>query len=487
MGPRLRPARADGDGRADGGLSPGTRASRRTKEAPGPCTAEASAHRASACARFPGQRPSGEPARRRRPELDGASRPRRAIASERPCTARASPPALPPRPLSWHSFAPGRRGEPMLTNVRAVPASLAPDEAVDRLEALHAAASNALRDALERYLATGVAADAGGARPLPLSRAAPRPTRPTGPLPAIKRAYAKFQGRGVYATTVTQPAFFRALPPGAAPPARRAITARRSRSASSRQEIPYPYVFERGDELARGASLGGRARAPFPDAAPRRRRRRGRGRDLDHRRRASRGRSRSSTRCASTTRCAASCTTPAPTGARSSPGSCSPTTTATSTSSSAGRSSSSPRTGRSSSSCCPAASRSAAGTTPRAASRRVAASPWHRFQMPAYHLVRERRAGRHAGQHRRRPLQRQEHHRPPRGAAAALLADDRPLRRPAAVADHRRLRARARLSAPRPHPRRPAAARDPRSRRSPRCRSRCRRRRRASPASAATR
>ena len=35
------------------------------------------------------------------------------------------------------------------------------------------------------------------------------------------------------------------------------------------------------------------------------------------------------------------------------------------------------------------------------------------------------------GQHRRRPLQRQDHHRPPRGAAARMLADDRPLRRPA--------------------------------------------------------
>ena len=43
-----------------------------------------------------------------------------------------------------------------------------------------------------------------------------------------------------------------------------------------------------------------------------------------------------------------------------------------------------------------------------------------------------RRARRdHAGQHRRRPIQRQDDLRPPRGAAARGVADDRPLRRPA--------------------------------------------------------
>ncbi len=41
--------------------------------------------------------------------------------------------------------------------------------------------------------------------------------------------------------------------------------------------------------------------------------------------------------------------------------------------------------------------------------------------------------------------QRQDDHRQPRGAAAALLADGRALRRPAPVADHRRLRPRPRL------------------------------------------
>ena len=69
----------------------------------------------------------------------------------------------------------------------------------------------------------------------------------------------------------------------------------------------------------------------------------------------------------------------------------------------------------------------------------------------------------------------------------ALLADGRPLRRPAAVADHRRLRARARLSAPRPHPRRRSCRPKSRCRPWPKSRSRCRRRPRRSRASGATR
>ena len=135
----------------------------------------------------------------------------------------------------------------MLMNLRAA-ASLTPEEAVDRLEALHAAASNALRDALARYLATGVA-------PTPEERARFRYPElrldyaPSGPLPAIKRAYAKFQGRGAYATTVTQPGFFRPYLLEQLHPLVEDYGATIA-VGMSRQEMPYPYVFERGNELA---------------------------------------------------------------------------------------------------------------------------------------------------------------------------------------------------------------------------------------------
>ncbi len=94
---------------------------------------------------------------------------------------------------------------------------------------------------------------------------------------------------------------------------------------------------------------------------------------------------------------------------------------------------------------------------------------WRRHQMPAYHLMARRRFGHHAGQHRRRPVQREDDLRPPGGAAARGLADDRPLRRPAAEPVDRRLCAGPRLSARRPRARRSAAARnpDPGDRRSP--------------------
>ena len=85
---------------------------------------------------------------------------------------------------------------------------------------------------------------------------------------------------------------------------------------------------------------------------------------------------------------------------------------------------------------------------PAEAEARVAAVAWHRFQMPAYHLRARRRARDQPRQHRRRTVERQDHHRPHRGAQAPLLADGRPLRRLAAVAGDRRLRAGARLSAP---------------------------------------
>jgi AMP nucleosidase len=150
----------------------------------------------------------------------------------------------------------------MLTNLRALAASLAPEEAVDRLEALHASASNALRDALERYLATGSA-------PSPEERARFRypelrlDYKPSGPLPAIKRAYAKFQGRGSYATTVTQPAFFRRYLLEQLHP----LVADYGATIAvgvSRQEMPYPYVFERGDELAHGQVSAAELAHHFP-------------------------------------------------------------------------------------------------------------------------------------------------------------------------------------------------------------------------------
>ena len=79
---------------------------------------------------------------------------------------------------------------------------------VDRLDVLHTQATTALREALARFVADGTV-------PTPEQRARFRypelrlDWQPTGPMPFTRRAWAKFQVPGAYATTVTQPAFFR--------------------------------------------------------------------------------------------------------------------------------------------------------------------------------------------------------------------------------------------------------------------------------------
>jgi AMP nucleosidase len=137
-----------------------------------------------------------------------------------------------------------------------------PEEAVDRLVALHEDATASMRDALERYLATGTPPD-------PALRARFRypelrltyPGR-TSP-PASTRAYAKLQVPGVYATTVTQPAFFRDYLLESLHPLVRDYGATIDVGASG-QEIPYPYVLDRGDEFAGGDVTGMDLARHFP-------------------------------------------------------------------------------------------------------------------------------------------------------------------------------------------------------------------------------
>jgi AMP nucleosidase len=145
---------------------------------------------------------------------------------------------------------------------RAFELTPTPEKAVERLRLLHEAAIQAQRAALERFFATGIA-------PTPHERAAFRYPElrltytANGPPPRIQRAFAKFQGPGVYATTVTQPAAFRAYL------LEQLNHLVRDYGASievgiSGQEIPYPYVFERGDELARGALAAADLARSFP-------------------------------------------------------------------------------------------------------------------------------------------------------------------------------------------------------------------------------
>jgi AMP nucleosidase len=126
-------------------------------------------------------------------------------------------------------------------------AGLTPEQAVDRLEELHASACDALRLALARFTASG-------APPTAEERAAFRypelcvDWQPVGAVPYTRRAWAKFQIAGRYVTTVTQPAFFRRYLLEQLRPLVDEFGAH-IEVAASRQEIPYPFVTDAGDEF----------------------------------------------------------------------------------------------------------------------------------------------------------------------------------------------------------------------------------------------
>ncbi|MGE3872971.1 MAG: AMP nucleosidase [Parvibaculaceae bacterium] len=129
----------------------------------------------------------------------------------------------------------------------AAAASLTPEAAVERLIVMHEEAVEALRQALERFFAKGVP---------PSSKERARFRYPELRLaygsgqaqPSLSRAYAKFESPGIYATTITQPRAFRdyLIEQLTLLVADYPTTIAVSRSD---QDIPYPYVLDKGDEL----------------------------------------------------------------------------------------------------------------------------------------------------------------------------------------------------------------------------------------------
>jgi AMP nucleosidase len=140
--------------------------------------------------------------------------------------------------------------------------ALSPDQVVDKLEVLHAGAVQAQRDALARFAG-------GGEPPNPAERSRFRYPelrvvwKPSGPIPVTRRAWGKFQAPGVYATTVTQPGYFRPYLLEQLWP----LVAEYGASVQvqvSDQEIPYPYVLDRGDELAHSDASPAELARHFP-------------------------------------------------------------------------------------------------------------------------------------------------------------------------------------------------------------------------------
>ena len=137
-----------------------------------------------------------------------------------------------------------------------------PSQAVDRLAALYDEATAALRAAVERFLVDGVP-------PSESMRARFRYPelrviyQPEGVPPSSARAFAKFSEPGVYTTSVTQPEDFRAYLLEQLEPLVEEFGATIEVGVGS-QEIPYPYVFESGDELGRGGATASELARFFP-------------------------------------------------------------------------------------------------------------------------------------------------------------------------------------------------------------------------------
>ncbi len=141
--------------------------------------------------------------------------------------------------------------------------NLTPAAAVDRLAALYGEATLALTGALDAFLAKRRA-------PTPATRAAFRYPLlrihyhdRAQPHPVSRRAFAKLQRYGVFETTITHPEFFRPYLMEQLEPLVAEYGAEIEVGVSD-QEIPYPYVLERTEELARAGVTPGELARHFP-------------------------------------------------------------------------------------------------------------------------------------------------------------------------------------------------------------------------------
>ncbi len=141
-----------------------------------------------------------------------------------------------------------------------------PEEAVDLLQSLYRQAIEAECAALERFAATGVPPDAAERAQFryPELRVIYRNgtnEHSAGQRP--RRSYAKPQRPGVYRTTITQPEAFR---PYLLDVLHHLMTDYHVtiEVGPSDQEIPYPYAFEKGEELFRGVAGGADVARYFP-------------------------------------------------------------------------------------------------------------------------------------------------------------------------------------------------------------------------------
>ncbi len=140
---------------------------------------------------------------------------------------------------------------------------LTPVAAIERLETLYRGATTALETALDAYLLTRrpPSAEARAAFRYPLLRIVYKDM--AQPPPVSQRAFAKLQRSGVYETTITHPGFFRGYLLEQLGPLVEEYGAEIEVTTSG-QEIPFPYVLERIEEVAKAGIGAGELARHFP-------------------------------------------------------------------------------------------------------------------------------------------------------------------------------------------------------------------------------
>ncbi len=138
-----------------------------------------------------------------------------------------------------------------------------PAAAVDRLEELYAKAASALATALDRYLDTRTppSPETRSRFHYPLLRVIYRNEKHTRS--PTRRAFAKVQRPGVYETTITHPGPFRSYLLEQLDPLVSEYGVEMEVGVSS-QEIPYPYVIERAEEITSANVTAGELARHFP-------------------------------------------------------------------------------------------------------------------------------------------------------------------------------------------------------------------------------
>ncbi|GLZ84163.1 AMP nucleosidase [Metapseudomonas resinovorans] len=136
------------------------------------------------------------------------------------------------------------------------------EEAVDRLAELHRQATGALSQALKHYIKERIEPSAAQRASFryPLLRIT---YRCQGEVPSTTRAFAKIQVPGNYSVTVTHPDAFRTYLLEQLRPLMHDFTVQ-VEVGTSQQNIPYPYVVEHGEELAGSGVTAAELARVFP-------------------------------------------------------------------------------------------------------------------------------------------------------------------------------------------------------------------------------